>query len=226
MKIKVEKIEKSFIKDDKTINVLKDLSVTFYSGKLYAIVGDSGKGKSTFFKCLSALTPINSGNISFDDIRINNLTDIEISRIRNEKIGIIFQEFNLLDFLTTYENVVMPLIISGKYTFKDDILKKKAQELLSFVGLANRETHYPKELSGGEQQRVAIARALINEPEIILADEPTGSIDKNNTKKIMELFKEISKTKCVIIVTHDDYVLNYADEIYQLNEGNLSKYEK
>ena len=225
MKIKVENVSKNFIKDKEQLEVLKDLSITFESGKLYVIVGKSGAGKSTFLKCLAALNTIDSGSISFDDMEINNLNDKEISKFRNEKIGIVFQEFNLLEFLNTYENVALPLVINGKYNLEDEELKKKAAELLEFVDLSDRYKHYPKELSGGEQQRIAIARALINDPDVILADEPTGSIDKENSTNILKLLKKISKEKCVIIVTHDDNVLKYADEIYNLKNGSLEKYE-
>lgn len=225
MKIIIENVSKTFIKDKEKLNVLKNLSVTFESGKLYAIVGKSGAGKSTFLKCLAALNKADSGSIYFDDIEINKLNDKEISRFRNEKIGIVFQEFNLLEFLNTYENIALPLVINGKYKLEDVELKGKVEKLLEFVDLSDRNKHYPKELSGGEQQRIAIARSLINNPDVILADEPTGSIDKENSTNILKLLKKISKDKCVIIVTHDDNVLKYADEIYNLKNGCLEKYE-
>lgn len=225
MKIIIENVSKTFIKDKEKLNVLKNLSVTFESGKLYAIVGKSGAGKSTFLKCLAALNKADSGSIYFDDIEINKLNDKEISRFRNEKIGIVFQEFNLLEFLNTYENIALPLVINGKYKLEDVELKGKVGKLLEFVDLSDRNKHYPKELSGGEQQRIAIARSLINNPDVILADEPTGSIDKENSTNILKLLKKISKDKCVIIVTHDDNVLKYADEIYNLKNGCLEKYE-
>lgn len=225
MKIIIENVSKTFIKDKEKLNVLKNLSVTFESGKLYAIVGKSGAGKSTFLKCLAALNKADSGSIYFDDIEINKLNDKEISRFRNEKIGIVFQEFNLLEFLNTYENIALPLVINGKYKLEDVELKGKVGKLLEFVDLSDRNKHYPKELSGGEQQRIAIARSLINDPNVIFADEPTGSIDKGNSTNILKLLKKISKDKCVIIVTHDDNVLKYADEIYNLKNGCLGKYE-
>lgn len=225
MKIKIENVSKTFIKDKEKLNVLKNLSVTFESGELYAIVGKSGTGKSTFLKCLAALNKADSGNIYFDDIEINKLNDKDISKFRNEKIGIVFQEFNLLEFLNTYENIALPLVINGKYKLEDVELKGKVGKLLEFVDLSDRNKHYPKELSGGEQQRIAIARSLINNPDVILADEPTGSIDKENSTNILKLLKKISKDKCVIIVTHDDNVLKYADEIYNLKNGCLEKYE-
>ncbi len=225
MKIKIDNISKSYVKDKEKLSVLQDLSVTFESGKLYAIVGKSGAGKSTFLKCLAALNKIDAGSIYYDDVEINKLNDKKISKFRNEKIGIVFQEFNLLEFLNTYENISLPLVIAGKYQFEDSELKEQAKKLLEFIDLTDRVKHYPKELSGGEQQRIAIARALINDPDVILADEPTGSIDRENSVNLLKLLKEISKSKCVIIVTHDDKVLKYADVIYNLKNGSLEKYE-
>lgn len=225
MLIKVNNISKKYIKNKTKLEVIKDLSVTFESGKLYAIVGRSGAGKSTLLKCLAALNKIDSGEIYFDDIEINKLNDKEISKFRNKNIGIVFQEFNLLEFLNTYENVGLPLVINGAYKLEDIELRNKVDELLKYVDLTDRNNHYPKELSGGEQQRVAIARALINNPDVILADEPTGNLDKENTINILKLLKKISKDKCVIIVTHDDNVLKYADVIYSLKNGSLDKYE-
>lgn len=225
MKIKVDNISKKFIKDKESLEVIKGLSVTFESGKFYAIVGKSGAGKSTFLKCLGALNKIDSGCITFDDIEINKLNDKDISKLRNEKVGIVFQDYNLLEFLNTYENIALPLVINGKYRFDDIDLKEKVSDLLKFVDLGEREKHYPKELSGGEQQRIAIARALINDPDVVLADEPTGSIDKENSTNILKLLKKISKEKCVIVVTHDDNVLKYADIVYSLKNGSLEKYE-
>lgn len=225
MKVVVKNVYKKYVKNGKEIEVLKDLSTTFESGKLYAIIGESGAGKSTFLKCMATLLPVDDGYIFYDDIEINKLNDEEVSIVRNDKIGMIYQEYNLLDFLTTYENVAMPLIIKGVGGFKDKKISDKVMELLKFVGLEERSSHYPRELSGGEQQRVAIARALVNNPDIILADEPTGSIDKNNTNKILELLKDISKEKCVIVVTHDDEVLKYADKVFSLEEGKLIDYE-
>ena len=222
--LKIENIEKKYIKDKNRINVLNKLSIDFEIGKLYAIVGKSGSGKSTLLKCIAALTSLDKGNIKYLDKEISKLNDKELSKFRNESIGIVFQDFNLLDFLNVYDNILMPLVISGSslFTNKDNDRVKK---LIDFVDLNERSNHLPSELSGGEQQRVAIARALVNNPNIILADEPTGNLDRENAKNILELLKKISKDKCVIIVTHDDQVLKYADIIYNLEKGILTKYE-
>lgn len=222
--LKIENIEKKYIKDKNRINVLNKLSIDFEIGKLYTIVGKSGSGKSTLLKCIAALTSLDKGNIKYLDKEISKLNDKELSKFRNESIGIVFQDFNLLDFLNVYDNILMPLVISGSslFTNKDN---DRVKELIDFVDLNERSNHLPSELSGGEQQRVAIARALVNNPNIILADEPTGNLDRENAKNILELLKKISKDKCVIIVTHDDQVLKYADIIYNLEKGILTKYE-
>lgn len=222
--LEVKDLNKSYIKDKKKIEVLKGLSCEFYKGKFYAITGKSGSGKSTFLKCLASLVEVDSGTINYQDKNILEFNDKEISDYRNKNIGIVFQEYNLLNFLDVYDNIISTLVISGEKTYenKND---EKVNDLISFVDLKERRNHYPNELSGGEEQRVAIARALVNNPDIILADEPTGSIDNENTKNVLELLKSISKDKCVIVVTHDDKVLKYADLIYKLEDGKLKKYE-
>lgn len=225
MKIELKNVKKNYLKDKKEIEVLKDVSVTFKTGNLYAIIGKSGSGKSTLLKCIASILSIDEGTIKYDDLSISSLDDDNLSSFRNKNIGIVFQEYNLFEFLNAYENIVMPFIINGTYSFNDKELNSKAIELLRFVELEDRQNHYPSELSGGEQQRIAIARALVTNPGILLCDEPTGSIDNENSKRILELLKKISKEKCVIIVTHDNEVLKYADKIYKLEEGKLKSYE-
>lgn len=222
--LKIENIEKKYIKDKNRINVLNKLSIEFEIGKLYAIVGKSGSGKSTLLKCIASLTSLDKGIIKYLDKEISKLNDKELSKFRNESIGMVFQEFNLLDFLNVYDNILMPLVISGSSSFTNKN-NDRVKKLIDFVDLNERSNHLPSELSGGEQQRVAIARALVNNPNLILADEPTGNLDRENAKNILELLKKISKDKCVIIVTHDDQVLKYADIIYKLEKGILTKYE-
>lgn len=222
--LKIENIEKKYIKDKNRINVLNKLSIEFEIGKLYAIVGKSGSGKSTLLKCIASLTSLDKGIIKYLDKEISKLNDKELSKFRNESIGMVFQEFNLLDFFNVYDNILMPLVISGSSSFTNKN-NDRVKKLIDFVDLNERSNHLPSELSGGEQQRVAIARALVNNPNLILADEPTGNLDRENAKNILELLKKISKDKCVIIVTHDDQVLKYADIIYKLEKGILTKYE-
>lgn len=221
-KLEIKNISKKYVKYRKEITIIDNVSAKFYSGKLYAIIGKSGVGKSTLLKCMSSLLKVDEGSILIDGKDISKMNDKELSGLKNQHIGFIFQEYNLLEFLNTYENVGLPMIINGNNTFDDIEVKNKIDELLDFVELTDRKKHYPNELSGGEQQRVAIARALINNPSIILADEPTGSIDQENSENILKLLKKISKERCVIVVTHDDKVLNYADVIYKLENGKLN----
>lgn len=186
--IVVNKLQKKYHKEKIKITVLDNLSVSFDKGKFYAIVGESGAGKSTLLKCISLLCPIDAGLITINDIDISKLNDNELSEIRLNEIGMIFQDYNLLNYLSSLENVMLPLLM-----YKDKNIsqcKQMASKILEYVGLEKRENHYPKELSGGEQQRVAIARALVNNPSIILADEPTGALfkSKNNNYSFKPLF--------------------------------------
>lgn len=222
--IKLIKICKKYLKDDVIIEVLNNISISFSEGFIYAIKGESGAGKTTLLKTIAMLSPIDEGTILINNRNVYELSDFEISTMRNKNIGIIFQNYKLFSHLTTIENVIIPLLTNDNI----DMQKKKqmCEEKLAYVGLKKRDSHYSTELSGGEQQRVAIARALINDPKIILADEPTGNLDKANKIKILSIFKSIAKDgKCVIIVTHDDDVLKIADFVYNIKDGKLLKYE-
>lgn len=222
--IVVNKLQKKYHKEKIKITVLDNLSVSFDKGKFYAIVGESGAGKSTLLKCISLLCPIDAGLITINDIDISKLKDNELSEIRLNEIGMIFQDYNLLNYLSSLENVMLPLLM-----YKDKNIsqcKQMASKILEYVGLEKRENHYPKELSGGEQQRVAIARALVNNPSIILADEPTGNLDKKNKMIILKLLRKIAdNNKCVVVVTHDSDVLQFADKILSLADRKLINYE-
>jgi ABC-type lipoprotein export system ATPase subunit len=205
--LKLKDIEKSYKKRNKTISVLKEVNYDFKSNKLYTISGRSGAGKTTLINILGLISKPTNGEVIIENTNTKILNDKSLSKIRSEKIGFVFQSFYLNPLLTAKENIMLALLINKRTNAKE-----QAKELLKMVGLEDRENHYPKELSGGEQQRVAIARALANNPEIILADEPTGSLDPENEEKIMELLKSISKDgKCVIIVTHSNSVKKYSD---------------
>lgn len=205
--LKLKDIEKSYKKRNKTISVLKEVNYDFKSNKLYTISGRSGAGKTTLINILGLISKPTNGEVIIENTNTKILNDKSLSKIRSEKIGFVFQSFYLNPLLTAKENIMLALLINKRTNAKE-----QAKELLKIVGLEDRENHYPKELSGGEQQRVAIARALANNPEIILADEPTGSLDPENEEKIMELLKSISKDgKCVIIVTHSNSVKKYSD---------------
>ena len=206
--IKIENITKKYEKN-KTIKVLNDVSFNFESGKIYSIVGPSGSGKSTLLNLLSLIDTPNSGVIKINYNKIDFENKIENDNIRAKKIGIIYQDKNLLSDFSAIENVYLPnLLLSNDHTLSINLAKK----IIKNVGLSSRLNHFPSELSGGENQRIAIARALINSPEIILADEPTGSLDFENAKQIFELLLNLkNKKRIIIFATHNRYFANMAD---------------
>lgn len=218
MIIKVENINKKFNKKNEEIIALKDISYNFEPGKMYGIVGHSGSGKSTLLTILGLMQSYDSGKYIFDGQDVSKMNKDAKADYRSNTIGFVFQSFYLDEQLTAIENVMLPMIINKK--IKKEERYNKALELLKSLGLENRVNHFPKELSGGESQRVAIARALANDPKIILADEPTGDLDKKNEKQIFDILKELSnKGKCVIVVSHSDEIKEYADKIIELDEG-------
>ena len=206
--IKIKNISKRYEKS-KTIKVLNDISFNFKSGKIYSIVGPSGSGKSTLLNLLSLVDTPSSGTIEINNNKINFENKIENDDIRAKNIGIIYQDKNLLSDFTAIENVYLPnLLISNDKTSSINIAKK----IIKNVGLSSRLNHFPSELSGGENQRIAIARALINNPEIILADEPTGSLDFENAKQIFKLLLNLKNNNRIIVyATHNRYFANMAD---------------
>ena len=201
------------------IKVLNDISFTFEKGKIYSLVGPSGSGKSTLLNILSLIDEPNSGSIEILNKKINFSEKVENDKIRSEKIGIIYQDKNLLNDFTALENIYLPklLLTNDK---KNSIAE--AKKISKNVNLSSRLNHYPSELSGGEIQRVAISRALINEPEIILADEPTGSLDFDNAKQIFKiLFNLKNKNRVIIFATHNRYFANMADCKLQMINGKI-----
>ena len=201
------------------IKVLNDISFTFEKGKIYSLVGPSGSGKSTLLNLLSLIDEPNSGSIEILNKKINFSEKVENDKIRSEKIGIIYQDKNLLNDFTALENIYLPklLLTNDK---KNSIAE--AKKISKSVNLSSRLNHYPSELSGGEIQRVAISRALINEPEIILADEPTGSLDFDNAKQIFKiLFNLKNKNRIIIFATHNRYFANMADCKLQMINGKI-----
>ena len=216
--VELKKISKSFSTSRK-ISVLKNLSYKFKTGKIYSLMGPSGSGKSTLLNIISMIDRPNKGLLKFDDIIIGyndkNTNDI----FRAENIGIIYQQNNLLSDFTTLENVYLANLARGENKLD---AKDNAKKIINEVGLYNRINHYPSELSGGEMQRVAIARALINKPKIILADEPTGSLDLNTAKEIFSLLtKQITKDRIIIFATHNRYFANKSDCILEMVNGNI-----
>ena len=201
------------------IKVLNDISFTFEKGKIYSLVGPSGSGKSTFLNLLSLIDEPNSGSVEILSKKINFSEKEENDKIRSEKIGIIYQDKNLLNDFTALENIYLPkLLLTNDKKNAIDVAKKISKN----VNLSSRLNHYPSELSGGEIQRVAISRALINEPEIILADEPTGSLDFDNAKQIFKiLFNLKNKNRVIIFATHNRYFANKADCKLQMKNGKI-----
>lgn len=221
MLIELKNVSKVYEKKDEKIIALDDISYNFESGKFYAITGHSGSGKSTLINILGTLDKVTSGIYKLDGKDISTLDDNELSKIRNKKIGFIFQNYNLEQKMKAYENVMLPMLL-GDLSLEE--MKEIAIDKLTEVGLKERVNHFPKELSGGEQQRVSIARALVNNPNIILADEPTGNLDEVNEKKIFDLLKQIAKEgKCVIVVSHSDIIKSYADVVLKINSGKLGE---
>lgn len=217
----------SKIYDEKGSNpviALKDITISFKPSTMYAIMGESGSGKTTLLNIIGLLDRATQGKYLLDNKDINDYNETELAKIRNNKIGFVFQNYFLDNKLTALENILLPTIINNKYS-KDEYFKK-AQSLLKEFGLSERANHNPKQLSGGECQRVAIIRALINDPEIIIADEPTGNLDSKHEQEIFKLLKDISRTgKCVIVVSHNSNIKKYCDEIFYLEEGTLTTYE-
>ena len=206
--IKIKNISKKYEKN-KTIKVLNDISFNFESGKIYSIVGPSGSGKSTLLNLLSLIDTPTSGTIEINNNKINFENKIKNDDIRSKNIGIIYQDKNLLSDFTAIENVYLPnLLLSNNQSSSIN----KAKKIIKNVGLSSRLNHFPSELSGGENQRIAIARALINNPEIVLADEPTGSLDFENAKQIFKLLLNLkNKNRIIIYATHNRYFANMAD---------------
>ena len=206
--IKLRNISKKYEKN-KTIKVLNDISFNFESGKIYSIVGPSGSGKSTLLNLLSLIDTPSSGTIEINNSKINFENKIINDNIRAKKIGIIHQDKNLLSDFSAVENVYLPNLLLSNDHFSSMNLAKK---IIKNIGLSSRLNHFPSELSGGENQRIAIARALINNPEIILADEPTGSLDFDNAKQIFKILLNLkNKNRIIIFATHNRYFANMAD---------------
>ncbi len=216
--IKISNINKSF-EGTKKIKVLKKISYDFKKGKIYSLMGPSGSGKSTLLNLLSLIDRPNSGSILFENKMINFNQTAKNDILRANKIGIIYQQDNLLPDFTSLENIYLASLAAGNNK-NDSILK--AKKLLKKIRLSNRSNHYPSQLSGGEKQRVAIARAIINNPQIILADEPTGSLDQNNAIEIFELLKnQINSNRLIIFATHNRFFANKADCLLEIVDGNI-----
>lgn len=215
--ITIEKISKVYKMGDEIINALKSVSLSIDRNEYVALMGPSGSGKSTLMNILGCLDSPTAGTYILNDIDVSSMSDSELAEVRNKQIGFVFQTFNLLPRLSALDNVALPLVYAG-YNKQQRI--EKATEALNKVGLGDRMTHKPNELSGGQRQRVAIARALVNDPAIILADEPTGNLDTKTSVEIMGIFERIHNAgNTIIVVTHEPDIADHAHRIIKLRDG-------
>lgn len=215
--ITIKDIGRKYVIGTEVIHALKSVSLTINKGEFVALMGPSGSGKSTLMNILGCLDTPTSGQYILNGINVSHMSDNELAEVRNKEIGFVFQTFNLLPRSTSLDNVALPLIYAGASKKERDA---RAQTALENVGLGNRVTHKPNELSGGQRQRVAVARALINDPSIILADEPTGNLDTKTSIEIMGLLEEIhSRGNTIILVTHEEDIAQHAHRIVRMRDG-------
>lgn len=223
MLIELDTVSKVYEIGTVEVNALKEVSLLIKENEYLAIMGPSGSGKSTLMNILGCLDTPTSGKYLFVKHLVSDMNDDQLAEIRNREIGFVFQTFNLLPRATALHNVELPLIYNGTPASKR---KKLAEEALERVGLADRMHHRPNELSGGQRQRVAIARALVNNPKIILADEPTGNLDTRTGDEIMEIFEELhDQGNTIILVTHEEYIAEHANRIVRLRDGKIERDE-
>lgn len=221
--IRLEKITKSYPIGKDKIDVLKSIDLTIEKGEFVAIMGPSGSGKSTLMNIIGCLDKPTTGRYFLDNEDVSQYKDEELAKVRNESLGFVFQQFQLLPKLNAVKNVELPMVYSG-ISKKERLLRAKAA--LAKVGLADRMEHLPNELSGGQKQRVAIARAIVNEPKIILADEPTGALDTKTSVSIMEEFSRLNKEgTTVVIVTHEPDIAQYANRTIFVRDGTIVSHD-
>ncbi len=218
--LRLENVYKTYHLGEVETRALRDINLKIYKGSFLSIVGPSGSGKSTLLNIMGLLDFPEKGKVFVEDKDITTLSLNELAKIRGKKIGFVFQQFNLIQHLTALENVILPMLFQNVSEVE---AKKRAKELLKMVGLEEKALRRPYQLSGGEQQRIAIARALVNNPSIILADEPTGNLDSKTGKMVMEIFKHLhqDKQRTIIVVTHDSYIASYGDQKILIQDGQI-----
>ena len=215
----LEKISKTYGKDDLTVKALDDINLEIYKGDYLAVMGASGSGKSTAMNIIGCLDRPSKGIYKLNDVPVENLSDDKLAEMRNQKLGFVFQQFHLLSDATALENVILPMIYAGVCPEQRE---ERAKDVLNKVGLSERMNNRPNQLSGGQQQRVAIARAIINNPALLLADEPTGALDSKTTEDVLDLFDKLHESGItIVLVTHEDEVANRAKKIAKFKDGKI-----
>ena len=215
----LENISKTYGKEDLTVKALDSINLEIYKGDYLAVMGASGSGKSTAMNIIGCLDRPSEGVYKLNDIPVENLNDDELAEIRNQKLGFVFQQFHLLSDATALENVILPMIYAG---IEPEKRLERGKSALKKVGLSERMNNRPNQLSGGQQQRVAIARAIINNPAILLADEPTGALDSKTTEDVLDLFDKLHESGItIVLVTHEDEVANRAKKIARFKDGRI-----
>ncbi len=219
--IKLDNVHKDYKMGDSIVQAVEGINLEIKKGDFIVIIGVSGSGKSTMMNMIGALDLATEGDIFLDGQNIEHLEESELAQIRGKKIGFVFQTFNLIPTLTALENIALPMIFQG---IEKDERMQRAEKILESVKLNHRRNHLPNQLSGGERQRVAIGRALANDPEVILADEPTGNLDTKTGAEIMKLFKDLNKKgTTIILVTHDTNLLNHAQKVLKIEDGRIEQ---
>ncbi|OTN90326.1 ABC transporter ATP-binding protein [Enterococcus sp. 7E2_DIV0204] len=222
--IKLEQINKYYALEEEKLHVLKNINFEIKEKEFVAVMGPSGSGKSTLINLIGFIDKKFEGTYLFEGKEITDFSDKELSAIRNQSVGFVFQNFSLIENNTVFENVELPLLYNGS-AYTDT--KKRVQEVLAKVGLADKGNKYPKQLSGGQQQRVAIARSIVNSPSFIIADEPTGALDSKTSEDIMQLFQDLNKQEgvTIILVTHNPEMISYCDRLIRVKDGVIVEEE-
>ena len=221
---RLEEVSKTYAMGAVAVHALRAVSFSAHAGEMVAVMGASGSGKSTLLNILGTLDRPSAGRYFLDGEPVESLDEFELARLRNRKIGFVFQQFNLLPRDTALANVELPMVYSGE---RSSVRRKRALAALERVGLSDRVDHVPNQLSGGQQQRVAIARAIVNQPVILLADEPTGALDTTTTKQVMELFCDLhAQGMTVVVVTHDPNIAGYAQRVVKFQDGIIVSDER